>query len=193
VRTSSSESAAAAPVTAVSGRSLALRALGIAGFVGLIALGAHLKIGGPVPFTLQTLFVLLAGALLGPADAAAAVCLYLAAGAMAVPVFANPAGAAGAAYFKGVTGGYLVGFVAAALLTGLAARRTQRVYMLACAFAGAALVILAFGAAHLWLVCGRTPAQALWTGFIPFLPGDMLKAFLAFVLYRRLRGGPQPS
>ena len=59
---------------------LVLRLGFIGGFAGLIALGAHLKVGGPVPFTLQTMFVLAAGALLGPRDGLAAVLLLMGAG-----------------------------------------------------------------------------------------------------------------
>lgn len=190
MKTSSERAAAFGRAVALKG-SLAARAAGILGFVGLIALGAHMKIGGPVPLTLQTFFVLLAGALLGPVDAVAAVCLYLAAGALAVPVFANAGGAAGLAYFTGLTGGYLVGFVAAALLVGLAARRSRRFSTLVSAFVGGALLILTLGVLHLCVVCGMPPAKAFSVGFIGFVPGDILKALAALVVYRKLRGALQ--
>jgi len=170
--------------------SFALRAARIAGFAGLVALGAHAKVflpWSPVPFTLQTFFVLLAGAFLSPAEAASAVAGYLALGALGVPLFAT-GGPAGLAYFLGVTGGYLAGFLAAAVLLSLAVRRFERPVAVAASFLGGALLILAFGSFHLSLVTGLSAGKALSLGALPFLPGDVLKAGLAAVLYLRLRG-----
>jgi biotin transport system substrate-specific component len=86
-------------------------------FTGLIAMGAFVALPvGPVPFTLQVLFVLLAGMVLGPRFGVLSVLAYLLLGLVA-PVYA--AGASGFAALFGPTGGYLWGFVLAALVTGL--------------------------------------------------------------------------
>src|SRR5512133_1411896 len=78
-----------------------------------IAAGAWLQLPiGPVPVTLQPLFIVLAGFLLGPARGAAAVALYVLAGVLGMPVFAG--GKAGLGVLLGPTGGYLVGFILAA-------------------------------------------------------------------------------
>ena len=167
-------------------RALVRRLAAVGGFVGLIAVGAHMKFflpGNPIPLTLQTFFVLLAGAVLGPVDAAAAVALYLGAGAAGVPLFAGASGALGFAYLGGVTGGYLAGFLPSAILVGTACRRTRDLRKLAFVFPLAAMLILVTGGLHLWLVMGRDASAAVRLGVLPFIPGDLFKAFLALVLY----------
>src|SRR6185503_16683422 len=86
-------------------------------FAALTAIGAQIEIpNAPVPYTLQTLFVLLSGALLGPRYGAASMLLYLAAGALGLPVFSSFG--FGAARLLGPTGGYLLAFPAASFATG---------------------------------------------------------------------------
>lgn len=93
------------------------KGLWIGSFALLTALGAQIIIPTmPVPFTLQTFFVLLSGALLGPRKGAAAQMSYLAMGATGLPVFAGFAG--GFPYLLGPTGGYLIAFPFAAWVTG---------------------------------------------------------------------------
>ncbi|HYG93942.1 MAG TPA: biotin transporter BioY [Nocardioides sp.] len=99
----------------------------VAGFAALIATTALLpdiRTGVGVPFSLQTFAVLLAGACLGPVRGFLAVTLYLAGGAMGLPIFSG--GAAGAGHFTGVTGGYLVAFPLAAALCGFLVQRNRR-------------------------------------------------------------------
>ena len=77
---------------ALAARSPRTRALSIVLATGVLALSAQLALpmpGTPVPLTLQPFVVVLAGLLLGPADAAAAMVLYLGAGALGLPVFAK--------------------------------------------------------------------------------------------------------
>ena len=89
-----------------------------AAFIGLITLGGWISVPFvPVPFTLQTFFVLLAAAVM-KRDAVIPVTLYVALGALGLPVFHN--GIAGFGVLLGPTGGYLLGFIPAALLAGLA-------------------------------------------------------------------------
>src|SRR3982751_4305136 len=93
-------------------RSPRTRALSIVVAAGALALSAQFAMpipGTPVPFTLTPFVVVLAGLLLGPVDAAAAMVLYLAAGAAGLPVFA-PMGAPGLARLLGPTGGYLLAY-----------------------------------------------------------------------------------
>ncbi len=168
-------------------RVLVWRLAAVLASVGLIALGAHLKVGGPIPFTLQTLFVLLAGALLGPLDAAAAVVVYLAAGAAGMPLFAGAGSATGLSYFAGSTGGYLVGFVLAAVVVGVVTTHTDRIWAHIAAFASGTLLILVLGVAHLCIAFKMPLGGALVVGFVPFVMGDVLKAAAAFGIYRGLR------
>jgi biotin transport system substrate-specific component len=171
------------------------RAVGIAAFVALVALGAHVRLllpGTPVPVTLQTLFVLLAGVVLGPRDGPAAMALYVALGAAGVPVFAL-GGAAGLLYLAGPTGGYLVGFVAAAVLAGLVSRRLEGPAGAALGLLAGECAILGLGVLHLALFLGMGFGRALTLGAVPFLAGDAVKlaaAFVAAVAIRAVRRRP---
>lgn len=100
---------------------LVLRAALVLVGIGVLTVSAWLSVPFyPVPLTMQTLAVLLVGGLLGPRLGASAVAGYLAIGLMGAPVFHN--GLGGFAVFAGPTGGYLVGFLPAAFLMGLAVR-----------------------------------------------------------------------
>lgn len=149
----------------------------------LIALCAQVSIYLPisfVPVTGQTFGVLLVGALLGARRGALAVLMYLAEGAMGLPVFAG--GAAGAAHLLGPTGGYLAGFVPAAYVAGYCAQRgwDEKLVHTAVAMSLATAIIFACGLAWLSLYTGSGNVLAL--GFYPFLPGAAVKIALATVV-----------
>ena len=134
----------------------------------------------PVPITGQTFGVLLLAMALGRVRGTGVVLAYLLEGAAGLPVFAG--GSAGLAKFMGPTGGYLIGFVAAAYLVGyFADKGWDRKYLssiLAMAFGTA--VIFLFGLS--WLAY-FVPTQALLTaGLYPFVPGALVKIGLAAVL-----------
>src|SRR5687767_6187464 len=124
---------------ALASRAPRTRALGIVVAAGVLALSAQFALpmpGTPVPLTLQPLVVVLAGLLLGPVDAAAAMVLYLVAGAAGLPVFA-PMGAPGLARLLGPTGGYLLAYPVAAAVAGrLGAGRESFVARTLAAMAG---------------------------------------------------------
>lgn len=179
------------------------RAFGIAAVVVLIGLGAHVRFflpDSPVPVTLQTFFVLLAGAMLGPRDGMIAALCYIAAGTAGGPVFAL--GPGGVAYLCGPTGGYLVGFVAAAGVVGVVAGRNGAgkdagpARLAAGLLAGGALILLP-GALHLALVTGLGFRRAMEIGVGPFIAGDLLKVAAAWATvaaarsFRRRRRTPQ--
>lgn len=135
----------------------------------------------PVPATLQTLAVLLLGALGGAPVGVAAVALYLAEGALGLPVFAG--GTGGPAVLAGPTAGYLLGFLPAAWIAGQAAGRGL--------IAQAALLLAAHLAVFLpglaWLA-GFTGLERAWmAGFVLFIPGTLVKSGLALALLRALR------
>lgn len=85
---------------------------------------------------------------------------------------------------SGATGGYLIGFLPAALLIGLAARQGQdrRVTRALPLFIAGQLVIFAIGVPWLAAVAGLSPAQALQAGFYPFIVGGLVKALVAGLL-----------
>jgi biotin transport system substrate-specific component len=150
----------------------------------LIALSAQVALLLPfslVPVTGQTMAVLLVGALLGRRRGSLAVLAYIAEGMAGLPVFAG--GAAGPARLLGPTGGYLVGFVAAAYLVGMLAERgwDRRISTTAAAMALGNLVIYAVGALWLAPFVGGID-QALAMGVAPFIPGDLLKIGAAALL-----------
>lgn len=149
----------------------------VAGFALLIAICARIAIPMiPVPMTLQTWAVLLAGAAMGPVRSMTAATLYLVAGLAGLPVLAD--GASGVSPFTGPTAGYLIAFLPAAGLAGwlsvrgLLARSLPAVGWMI----GLHLLVLALGGAWLALNIGAGPA--LEHGVLPFLPGAALKSIL---------------
>ena len=154
-------------------------------FTALIAGGALVAIPiGSVPFTLQVLFVLLAGMLLGPRLAALSVLAYLGLGLVA-PVYAG--GTSGLGVLFGPTGGYLWGFVLAALVTGAVCAhwRTSLARFVAAGLLGVA-PIYALGAVWLAAQLHIGLGTALATGVAPFVWLDVLKAAAAGLAARSL-------
>jgi biotin transport system substrate-specific component len=146
----------------------------------LIAVAAQFSIFiGPVPLSLQTLAILGVGFALGARLGAATLVVYLAQGAMGLPVFSG--GGAGLPYMLGPTGGFLLGFVAMAWLAGWAADRglARRVVPAIAVALMASAIIYVPGL--LWPAVGfGTEWSALWTGWMaPFLAGDVLKSVIA--------------
>jgi biotin transport system substrate-specific component len=132
----------------------------------------------PVPLTGQTFAVLLLGATLGSKRGAASMALYIALGALGLPVFAG--GAAGIAYLSGATLGYLVGFVMAAYIIGLLAERglERSVRTSILPFLVGTVIIYACGVAWLTIMLGSF-SKALTAGLLPFLIGDAIKLITA--------------
>lgn len=158
--------------------------------VVLIAAGAALTAGAaqlaiplwPVPITMQTLAVLLVGSSLGATRGAASMALYLVLGAIGLPIFSD--GEAGFAVLFGSTGGYIVGFVFAAALTGWLAQRNWDKKFLGAglSFLAGTVVIFAFGLVGLSLALGGTLEQTLAWGLYPFIIGGIVKAAIAAAL-----------
>lgn len=150
----------------------------VLGFTGFIALCARVAIYiGPVPITGQTLGVLLTGAALGSRRGSLTILVYLVEGAVGLPVFA--AGNSGIPYMLSYSGGYLVGFVAAAWLVGfLAERRWDRSFRgTAAAMAMGNAVLYVPGL--LWLLRFFPPERLLEGFVLPYLPGDAVKLLIA--------------
>lgn len=162
---------------------LAYDSAAILGGTLLIALSAQIAVYlpfSPVPVTGQTLAVLLIGVLLGSRRGALCLLAYLAEGAAGLPVFAN--GHSGAVYMAGPTSGYLIGFVAAAYLTGWLAERgwDRRPVTALLAMLIGNVAIYAFGLIGLVFFVGIS--NVLDVGLAPFLPGDLVKLGLATTL-----------
>jgi biotin transport system substrate-specific component len=166
----------------------AMRALTIAAAVGLgvclLTLSAKVQVPfWPVPMTMQTLVVLMLGMAYGRWLGAATVLAYLAVGAAGFPVFAGtPQRGIGLAYMMGPTGGFLIGFVAAAWVTCALAERgwDRSVLLSAAAMLVGTVVIFLFGLAPLIAAAGLQ--RAVETGLIPFLASSGLKVALGAAL-----------
>jgi biotin transport system substrate-specific component len=132
----------------------------------------------PVPLTGQTFAVLLVGAALGSRRGAVAMALYIALGALGLPVFAG--GASGMDYLSGATLGYLVGFVMAAYVIGLLAERglERSVRTSLIPFLLGMIIIYICGVAWLTIILGSL-SQAVVAGVVPFLIGDTIKLIAA--------------
>src|SRR5688500_11000733 len=151
-----------------------LPAMGAVAFAALLAAASQVAIplpGTPVPITLQPLVVVLSGLVLGPGPAAASMVVYLAAGAIGLPVFA-PLGAPGIARLLGPTGGYLLAYPAAAVVAGVVGSRTPgrpavALARRAVAAAAGILVLYAGGVAQLAVLTGDL-ARAVELGVPPF-------------------------
>ncbi len=153
----------------------------------LTAVGAYIHVPiGPVPIVLSSLFVLLAGLLLGSRWGLASIGLYLLVGAIGIPVFAG--GKGGFAHFFGPTGGYLFGYLAASWITGFISERSRDLMILDIfAVVVGSLVIYGLGIPWLKMVTQMSWPKALMVGVIPFLIGDAVKASVAIILARAVR------
>ncbi|RAJ34474.1 biotin transport system substrate-specific component [Kitasatospora sp. SolWspMP-SS2h] len=151
----------------------------VAGGAALTGLAAQLSVpvpGSPVPVTGQTFAALLVGTALGARRGAAALGLYLLAGAAGLPWFAQGTSGAGLA-----TLGYVIGFVVAAALTGALARRgaDRAPLRTAGAMVLGSLAIYAVGVPYLAFALDVPLAKAARLGLYPYLVGDALKVVLA--------------
>ncbi len=153
----------------------------VAGFSLLIALSAQVAIPlpfTPVPVTLQTFAVILAGCLLGSGRGALAALAYVVEGSAGLPFFSG--GTAGISHLLGPTGGYLVGCVAAASVAGLLVEGgfARRWFGLLVTLAAADLAVFLPGV--IWLAAFTGADKAIALGFIPFVVGDTLKITVAW-------------
>ena len=161
----------------------------IALFAALIAGGTFIAIPiGPVPIVLQNLFIVLAGLILGPIMGAASVGLYLLAGLLGAPIFAGFT--SGITRFAGPTGGYLIGYMLAALVAGLIAGKpgiNASLGRIIIAVAAGFLIVYVPGLLWLNHITDMTLDRLFISGFVIFLPGDILKGIAAVLVAKRAR------
>ena len=136
---------------------------------------------GPIPITLGTLAMYLAGYVLGGKRAGAAVLVYVLLGSVGIPVFNGFTGGLGVV--AGPTGGYIIGFIPLAFLSGLAVERFPNRRVLQ--FVGmilATAVLYAFGTAWFCVQAGKSLVAALSVCVFPFIPGDLAKMAAALAV-----------
>jgi biotin transport system substrate-specific component len=173
------------PVIALPGSTFLAQVFWIAVFALLTAAGARLEIPHqPVPYTLQTLVVLLSGAFLGSRNGALSQIIYLGAGLLGAPVFAG--GAMGIAPFFGPSGGYLLAFPLAAALVGALAPRGKSLVWAFVSMAAGLLVIFTSGTLYLYAKVMHDLPAAFTSGFLIFSWWDLLKLGAAAMTYHEV-------
>ncbi len=157
-------------------------------FVALTAIGAFIKIPTPLaPFSLQVLFVIMAGIVLGPRLGFLSQMAYITIGLIGIPIFTL---GGGPSYIFQPTFGFLLGFAAAAFVVGEITERSRPLTLKKLMLAGSAglVAIYAIGLPYLYVMLNvymgkdMSLASILWGACALFLPGDLLKIFLASVL-----------
>ena len=162
-------------------------------FGALTAVGAYIMIPlPPVPITMQTLFVYLAGALLGGSLGALSQVVSILLGVIGLPVFAG--GKAGAGVLLGPTGGYLIGFVVGAYVIGklTAIREKPGFVWLVCAMSVGISLVYLLGIIQLIIVAKLDYDKAIAVGLLPPLPGDILKIIIAALITLKIRDRLRP-
>lgn len=155
-------------------------------FAALTAVLAQFSVPiGPVPISLATFSVFLAGGILGAGGGLVSQVIYILLGAAGLPVFAGFSGGAG--IIAGPTGGYIVGYAAGAWLIGLMTERFGRkVFPLAVSMIAGMAVCYFLGTVWFIIVTKRTVWESMMICVFPFLIGDALKIAVAAVISTRL-------
>jgi biotin transport system substrate-specific component len=158
-------------------------------FAALIVGGSYIAFPlGPVPLTLQTLFVLLAGVLGGAKVGFTAVAVYLVLGAFGLPVFYG--GSGGIAHFFSPTGGFLLALLGAAPLAGAISEvgfkreksKTRQLLFITLGAMAGTIAIFMIGIPLLKIFLKVAWREALLIGLIPFIVGDLIKLVAVVLL-----------
>lgn len=149
----------------------------VALFAALICVAAPFSIQvGPIPITLATFAVMLSGALLGGKRGMVAVCVYILIGAVGLPVFSGFKGGLGV--LGGPTGGYIIGYIPLALITGIFANMNTKFNRAVVSVIGmiiGTVALYTFGTVWFMIISKSSLANALALCALPFLPGDAVK------------------
>lgn len=159
----------------------------VAMFTGLTAVGAFISIPmGEVPISMQSLFVILSGLILGSKLGALSQILYIILGLIGVPIFANFTG--GLQSIMKPSFGFIIGFVFAAYIVGKITDKNKNFKHIWIASFVGTIVIYLFGLPYMYYILnlvmlkGLSLATVLKIGCIIFLPGDILKAIVSSVV-----------
>ena len=153
----------------------------IAVMAALICVAGPLSIAiGPIPLSLASFAVYLAGAILGWKKGTLAVGIYLLIGLVGVPVFSGFSG--GFQKLAGVTGGYLIGYLPCALITGLGADEEKPRWLLPLCMVLGTVALYIIGTAWFMIQTKNTLAASMGMCVIPFLPGDAVKIVAATLI-----------
>lgn len=156
-------------------------------FAALISVFSQVQIPLPqIPINLALAAVYLAGVILGPAYGSLSVIVFVLLGIVGVPVFAGFRG--GLDVITGATGGYIVGYITCAFLTGLIVKYTSdKIYVVAIAMFLGMVSCYVLGTIWFMTMSGTSLKAALTVCVLPFLPGDAVKIVLSSVVANRIR------
>jgi biotin transport system substrate-specific component len=157
----------------------------ILSFTALTAIAAQITVPvKPVPFTLQTMMVVLAGAFLGAKNGAYSQILYLFLGCIGLPVFAQiPDPAIGFARLIGPTGGYLLAFPIAAFITGYFVEKNKKYLSVIISMFAGSVLILFIGSFYFGSIYLHNIKEALISGAVVFSVWEVVKVFAAASIY----------
>lgn len=154
-----------------------------AAIVAVLGLPGSFSVAGGVPITVQTLGVMLAGAVLGPWLGALSMVVFMALVALGMPLLAG--GRGGIGVFFGPSAGYLIGWIAGAFVIGLIVHAGGRKPVLwrtvLGVLVGGILVIYAFGVPVQSLITRLPVLETAWLSLV-FIPGDIIKAIIAVLI-----------
>jgi len=160
-------------------------------FIALTAVCSWISIpvpGTSVPINMATFAVILAGVTLGARRSSLAMIIFLLLGSIGVPVFHSLTGGVGIVF--GPTGGFLIGYIALAFLSGLSAEsanaESRRILPFIPAVLFGEIALYAFGTAWFIFQSGTPLQAALLACVVPFIPGDILKIILVYLVKGRL-------
>lgn len=142
---------------------------------------------GVIPISLTNFAVLLAVYILGMKKGTISLCCYILIGAVGVPVFSGFSG--GIAKILGPTGGYIVGFIPLAVITGIFLIKTNKWFFRFLGMVLGTAVLYAFGTAWFCLISGADLHKALWGCVIPFIPGDLIKIIIVLLIGPPIKKG----
>lgn len=168
----------------------------VALFAALISVACYIQIPlpGGIPVVIQDMMSMLSGLLLGPVYGALAVVVFLILGCIGLPVFSGKAGVH--VLIGGPTGGFLFGYLAAAIVGGLIVTLVlgkkkndgiKEWIVIVLAALAATVTAFALGMAGFKLVTGATWAKTVAATLIPFIPGNLVKLVLMVLLTKALR------
>ena len=162
----------------------------VAMFTGLTAIGAFISIPiGEVPISMQSLFVILSGLILGSKLAALSQIIYIILGLIGLPIFANFTG--GLQSIMKPSFGFIIGFVFAAYIVGKIRENSRSTKSILMASFVATLVIYMFSLPYMYYMLnivmakGLSLATVIKIGCLLFLPGDILKAIISSLIAKQ--------
>lgn len=157
-------------------------------FASMTAVGAYISVPvGLIPLTLQTLFVILAGAVLGARWGMLSMVIYVLLGIAGLPVFSG--GSSGLGVLVGPSGGYIIGFILAALVIGYLFEQFQNrsIAVVVAIFLVGMIAIYVPGYFQLMYVASLGPQETFALGVAQFIPGAAIKIAAATIIYRYLK------